>query len=342
MTLAALFGPEHGIRGESDGPVRDTVDRRTGLPVFSLYGAATRPSLSMLKGLDVLLFDIQDVGARFYTYISTLGHVMEAASERRIPIVVLDRPNPITGVRFGGPVAEDSLLSFVAFAPIPICHGMTIGELARMYNGEKWLARGVEADLQVVPVSGWRRSLWFDETSVPWVPPSPNMLALRTAVVYPGTCLFEGTNLSEGRGTEHPFEVIGAPWLEPDSVIALLSREQNPGVRFSPATFTPVRRPGSPSPPKHEGRLCRGIRIIVTDREIFRPVRAGVAMLRAIRSVHPDSMQWFTHRFDRLAGTPALRRMITLDVPLDSIEASWQAGLDAFAGTRTRYLLYVE
>jgi uncharacterized protein YbbC (DUF1343 family) len=260
MDLVALFGPEHGIRGDTTGPILNGVDPATGIPIYSLYGKTKKPTPRMLAGLDVLVFDIQDVGARFYTYISTMGHVMGAAAKMNIPFVVLDRPNPLTGTRVEGPVAEDSMLSrlvplppklatgakpelstppdstlsLVTFAPIPIMHGMTVGELAMMYNGQGWLEDSIRVHLTVIRMKNWSRDFWYDETGLQWVNPSPNMLTLKTAMVYPGVCLFEGVNISEGRGTDKPFEYIGAPWLNTAQVIELLDNASLPGVQFEP------------------------------------------------------------------------------------------------------------
>ena len=204
VTLVALYGPEHGVRGDTTGPLQNGTDPGTGVPVYSLYGATYKPTPEMLKGVEVLVFDIQDVGARFYTYISTLGNVMSAAAENHIPIIVLDRPNPVTGLYVDGPVLEDSLKSFVGYAPIPIAYGMTMGELAEMYNGEGWLDNGVKAELTVVRLQNWKRSMWYDQTGLRWVRLSPNMPTLNTAIPYTGTCLVEGINVSEGRGTDRP------------------------------------------------------------------------------------------------------------------------------------------
>jgi uncharacterized protein YbbC (DUF1343 family) len=340
MKLVALFGPEHGIRGDTTGPVRDTVDQKTGVPVYSLYGTSERPSASALNDLDILVFDIQDVGARFYTYISTMGLIMESAAERGIPVIICDRPNPVSGIHVEGPVAEDSLRSFVAFAPIPIVYGLTVGELALMYNGEGWLKGGTRADLRIEKMEGWRRTMWFDATALLWVRPSPNMLTIHTAVVYPGTCLLEGTNISEGRGTDHPFEVLGAPWLDAETVAGRIRSESLPGLECDTVSFMPGRTPSNSSPPKYEGRLCRGLRLRVTERNAFRPVRTGIAILRAIHEVHPDSMTWRLPGFDLLAGTSRLRAMIEENMPLHDIEKSWQSNLEAFRGARQSYLLY--
>jgi uncharacterized protein YbbC (DUF1343 family) len=339
LKLTALYGPEHGIRGTMDAAVNDTVDPATGVQVFSLYGATRKPTPEMLRNVDVLLFDVQDVGARFYTYISTLGLVMEAAAEAKIPLVVLDRPNPIRGVSAEGPVRLDSLRSFVAYGALPITHGMTIGELALLYNDAGMLKGKIRVDLTVIPMVGWRRDLWFDGSDLRWVKPSPNMPSLSTATVYPGTCLFEGTNLSEGRGTPAPFELIGAPWADGDRVVQKLSGSGLSGVRFESAHFTPVPLPWN-AQPKHSGRTCGGVRVIVTDRDSFAPVITGLWMLWAFRAAHPDSFAWRAATLDRLAGTPALREMLEKGMTPPQITATWEGELQAFLELRRKSLLY--
>jgi uncharacterized protein YbbC (DUF1343 family) len=339
ISLVALFGPEHGIRGDQEGSVVDGVDRQTGLPVYSLYGNGYAPASPVLDSIDVLLFDIQDVGARFYTYISTLGHVMTAAACAGVPVIVLDRPNPIRGILVEGPVRLDSLKSFVGFAPIPVTHGMTVGELARMYNGEGYLEGGVRANLTVIEMTGWTRGLWFDETGLRWVKPSPNMVTVQTATVYPGSCFFEGTNLSEGRGTDRPFEIIGAPWVDTAKVLATLKGLRMPGVEFGGEAFVP-RQNQKGAVPKHAGHECRGIRLDVTDRNRFVPVATGVALLWAFRISHPKEFQWKSSSIDRLAGTPALREMLDAGRDPSAIVGSWTAEIDRFRAVRSKYLLY--
>jgi len=339
VSLVALFGPEHGIRGDLEGSVVDGVDRTTGLHVYSLYGSSYAPPHAVLDSIDILLFDIQDVGARFYTYISTLGHVMTAAARSGVPVVVLDRPNPIRGISVEGPVVLDSLRSFVGFGPIPITHGMTVGELAMLYNGEGYLAGGVRASLRVISMRGWTRGLWFDETGLQWVKPSPNMVSVQTATVYPGSCFFEGTNLSEGRGTDRPFEVIGAPWVDTTVVLRRLRSLALEGVRFSAERFSP-RQNQKGAVPKHNGVECRGIRLTITDRDRFRPVSAGVALLWAFRVSHPGEFQWRRASIDRLAGTPVLREMLEAGRDPGAIVDSWSEQTARFSAIRLRYLLY--
>lgn len=342
VKVVALFGPEHGIRGDApDGrSVRDTVDPKTGVPMYSLYGRINKPTKEMLKDVDVLIFDIQDVGARFYTFISTMSHAMEAAAESGIPYLVLDRPNPIRGTWVEGPIRVDTMRSFVGLHPIPIAHGMTVGELATMFNEEGWLAGGVKAQLTVVKCNGWDRNQWFDQTGLTWVRPSPNMATLATATVYPGTCLFEGTNLSEGRGVEKPFETIGAPYVDGPAWAEELNGLGLPGVRFEAVRFTPQEIPNVASRPKHQGKECSGVAVIVTDRERLEPVRTAVHMLATIRRLAGSAFQWRNSSIDRLSGTPALRLAIDAGTPADEIVAGWAKEVEVFGKTRTKYLLY--
>src|SRR5262249_38179365 len=272
--LAALFSPEHGIRGEAEAgqTVDSTSDPSTGLPIYSLYGATTRPTDAMLRGLDVLVYDIQDVGARTYTYISTLLEVMRAADAHNLPLVVLDRPNPIGGDQVDGNVLDGHFASFVGPAPLAMRYGMTVGELAQLFNAEL----SVGANLSVVQMNGWRRSMWFDETGLQWVNPSPNLRSLTAAALYPGMVLFEGTNLSEGRGTPTPFEWIGAPWLD----AAALSNSSQPGVRLTPVDHTP-----DASAAKYPGQVCHGVSLALVDRRQLRPMDLAVHMLSTIQGV---------------------------------------------------------
>jgi uncharacterized protein YbbC (DUF1343 family) len=339
VSLVALFGPEHGIRGDQEGSVLDGVDRSTGVPVYSLYGTSYAPSPDLLASLDLLLFDIQDVGARFYTYISTLGHVMSAAAKAGVPVIVLDRPNPIRGILVEGPVRLDSLASFVGYAPIPVTHGMTIGELAEMYNGEGYLDGGARANLSVIRMKGWTRGRWFDETGLRWVKPSPNIASVRTAAVYPGACFVEGTNMSEGRGTDRPFEVIGAPWVDTARVLSKLRGLKLEGVEFTGVVFVPSRNQTG-AVPKHDGSECRGVCLTVTDRDSFLPVSAGVAVLWAFRASHPEEFRWKPSSIDRLVGTPAVREMLDAGRDPAAIVRTWAEQVGRFRTVRAKYLLY--
>jgi uncharacterized protein YbbC (DUF1343 family) len=329
--LVALFSPEHGIRGAAEAGERvdSATDARTGLPVHSLYGATTRPTPGMLRGVDALVFDIQDVGARVYTYISTLLEVLRAGAAHAKSVVVLDRPNPINGTDVEGNVLDPRFASFVGPAPIAMRYGMSIGELGRLFNAELQ----VGADLTVVPLRGWRRDDWYDQTGLQWVDPSPNMRSLAAATVYPGTVLFEGTNLSEGRGTDRPFGWIGAPWIDGAAWADRLNRLDPPGVRFQPASRTPASS-------KFAGQDCQGVLLEIVDRARVRPMELGLTMLSIARKLAPPQVQISAATFDRLVGTDQVRRAIEAGRPVAEIVAGWQPDLERFRAVRARYLLY--
>ncbi len=334
VRLAALFGPEHGVRGDAQAGdrVASSHDRKTGLPVHSLYGEHREPTSAMLEGIDVLVFDIQDVGARFYTYPYTLANVMRAARRAGIPVVVPDRPNPIGGTLVEGPVLGPEFASFVGMFPIPIRHGMTIGELAMLFND----AFGIGAELHVVRMRGWRRDMREPGQTLPWIPPSPNMPTPDAALVYPGTALLEGTNVSEGRGTTRPFETIGAPFVDAEALAERMNALALPGVRFRPTWFTPTFS-------KHAGVLCGGVQLYVTDRDAFRPVRTGLALLLAMRELYPDDFAFLAGEppfFDKLAGNGWMRQAILDGETADAIETRWLDGLRRFEAMRREYLLY--
>lgn len=338
VQIAALFSMEHGLAGAvADGEaIGHAVDGRTGIPVYSLYGATREPTAAMLAGLDVLVYDVQDVGARFYTFISTLYYVLRAAGRHGVPVIVLDRPNPINGISIEGPLVEPGLASFIGIAAIPIRHGMTMGELARYFNAEFSLG----ADLTVIPMAGWRRELWFDEAGLPWVPTSPAMPHLSTATVYPGTCLGEGANLSEGRGTALPFEVIGAPWLDDHALAATLNRLALPGVRFRPAEFVP-------SASKHAGEMCHGVQVHVMDRVRFKPVATGLHLIAACRAFAPSRFEFLASswegrppHFDLLMGDSRVREGLALGVSVEELTAGWEETASAWRARCGPYLLY--
>jgi uncharacterized protein YbbC (DUF1343 family) len=342
VELKVLFGPEHGVRGDTPdgGQINDSVDEKTGVPVVSLYGRINKPTPEMLKDIDVLLFDIQDVGTRFYTYISTMFLCMEAVAENNIHFVVLDRPNPITGTHVEGPLRVDSLKTFVGWVPIPIAHGMTIGELAVMANLEGWLEGHKKAKLTVVTMENWKRSLWYDQTTLKWIKPSPNIRALETAVVYPGTCMVEGINVSEGRGTEKPFEYISAPWIDGKVLAKKLNEKKLSGVLFEPIECTPQEIPNVASNPKYKGVKCGGIFVKVTNRNTYESVRTGIAIVHAIHELYPDSLRFRDRGFDRLTGTPLVREMILAGKSVEDIEATWKRELSEFIKKREKALLY--
>lgn len=334
--LVALFGPEHGIRGDAaDGAVVDSArDRRTGVPTHSLYGEQRQPNAEHLAAIDVLLFDIQDVGARFYTYLYTMSLSMEACAASGVPFVVLDRPNPLGGEHLEGNILDPSFASFVGRYPIPIRHGMTIGELALLFNSEFC----IQAELQVVRLQDWQRSSYWEQTGLPWVPPSPNMPTVNTAVVYPGMCYFEGTNVSEGRGTCKPFEQIGAPYIDGPRLSDHLNDLDLPGVCFRPVFFQPTFG-------KYLNEICQGIQVHVLDRALFQPVRTGFTALDAVRRLWPDAFAWRIpqggiHNFDRLAGTDQIRLDLDASISVDQLIGSWQEDLESFRNIRQSYLLY--
>jgi uncharacterized protein YbbC (DUF1343 family) len=329
--LVALFSPEHGIRGEAEAgqSIDASVDAATGLPIYSLYGDTTRPATAMLRGLDALVYDIQDVGTRVYTYISTLLEALRASAEHGLQVVVLDRPDPIGGDQVDGNVLDPQFASFVGPAPIAMRYGLTIGELGQFFNAEL----RVGAKLQVALVQGWQRSMWLDETGLAWINPSPNLRSLSAAALYPGTVLFEGTNLSEGRGTETPFEWIGAPWIDGAAWAERLNRAAPAGVRFAPASRTPQAS-------KFAGQLCQGVAIEIVDRTLLRPMAVGVAMLEAARSVAGNRVQFVPSTFDHLAGTDQLRKVLDKGTPAGEIISSWEPDVAHFRTQRERYLLY--
>ena len=324
--LTALFAPEHGIRGDSQ------AGRKIGSRgiVYSLYGEHRTPSSEMLDEVEVLVFDIQDVGARFYTYVSTMLESMKAAARDGIPFLVLDRPVPIDGARVEGPVLEKGYESFVGSFQLPIRYAMTPAELALMMNSQLSL----QVKLDVVPLKGWKRTHWFDETGLTWIPPSPNMATLETASIYPGFCLIEGTNLSEGRGTTHPFELVGAPWLNNDELVSRLNRLDLPGVLFRAQDFEPWFS-------KYQGETCRGIQIHITSRSAFQPIKTVLHFLSQVIRLHPSEFQFGTG-FDRLAGNSWIQLELSKGTRPGEIRTRWQPGLKRFLELRKTFLLYPE
>ena len=331
--LVALFAPEHGIRGSQlEGiEIADTVDSSTGIPIYSLYGKTRSPTEKMLKGIDVLAFDLQDIGARYYTYQSTMALAMQAAGRKKMPFIVLDRPNPIGG-DVNGPTLNSAFASFVGPYPIPVRHGMTIGELAHLFTGEF----NIEVDLHVVPTVGWTRNLWFDDTGLVWVPPSLNMPTLESATHYPGTCLFEGTNFSVGRGTTEAFQLLGSPWLDGALWVERLAGYNLPGVRIEISEFTPQ----DPSDGKFDGVTMTGIRLVVTNRTSYDPVLTAVAALLEARRLSGKDWVWNKNHFDRLAGYDGLRLAIDRGDELEKIVESWNRDRSEFEELRRPYLIY--
>ena len=362
INLVALYGPEHGVRGNAQAGeyVPFYMDTRPdipdySIPVFSLYGQSLRPvkgmfkdideymrsfdtqkegkvpELSMLKSIDVLVFDIQDVGTRIYTYVATMAYCMEVCAENDIEFIVLDRPNPINGLIMEGPLLEyPEYSSFVGLYPVPVRHGMTIGELAFYFN-DKFLEK--KAELTVIPLEGWKRKMWYDETSLPWVIPSPNMPALSTAMVYPGQVFLEGTNISEGRGTTRPFELIGAPWIDGRRLTEELNRLDLAGVRFREAWFTPTFS-------KYQGELCGGTQIHVVDRDQYRPFAAALHIIERVMTLYPGSFKFHDDYFDKIMGTSRVRESLKEGVGVEQIIQSLNPGIDNFSISRKPYLLY--
>ena len=327
VELVALFSPEHGIRGEREGPVPSGRDARTGLPIHSLYGETRRPTDAMLRNIDTLVVDLQDAGARFYTYATTLAYVLEAAAPRGLRVMVLDRPNPIGGVAVEGPRLDPESLGFTGYFPAPVRHGLTLGELARLFNGE----REIGASLEVVPMRGWTRARWFDETGLAWVDPSPNLRNLHQALLYPGIGAIEAANLSVGRGTDTPFEQIGAPWIDGPALARELNRAGLPGLRVYPVAFTPDRS-------RFAGELCRGVFFLVTDRDALRPVRLGLEVAAALHRLHGDTFE--LDAVARLFGSRAMLARLRAGDPTWRIAAGWDDGAAAWRRLTTPYLLY--
>jgi uncharacterized protein YbbC (DUF1343 family) len=341
LTLSAIFGPQHGFRSDVQDNMIETPhvkDPWRRVPIYSLYSETREPTAEMLSGIDVLVIDLQDVGARIYTYIYTMANCMRACARHGIPVIVCDRPNPIGGMDVEGACLVPGFESFVGQFPIPMRHGMTIGELARFFND----VFSIGAQLDVVSMEGWQRDLYADQTGLPWVMPSPNMPTLDTAIVYPGTVLFEGIMLSEGRGTTRPFELVGAPWIEAERFARDMNALGLAGVYFRPAVFEPTFQ-------KHARQTCGGCQIHVTARHLFKPVLVGVALAGMFRRTNPSKFAWrqppYEYEHDKmpidiLAGSDALRTQIEADMPATEIAASWRADEEAFMTLRERFLMY--
>ncbi len=357
VKLVALYGPEHGVRGNAQAGqfVPFYFDEDCQLPVFSLYGRTYKPPADMmtnideymrtfdtqhagkspaagaLNGIDVMVFDLQDAGTRVYTFIATMAYAMQACADAGIPFIVLDRPNPVNGVAMGGPILEyPKYSSFVGLYPIPLRHGMTVGELARLFNA-KFLPK--KANLIVVPMENWTRDEWFDETSLPWVMPSPNLPTLDSATVYPGQALLEDTDLSEGRGTTKPFEIFGAPWIDGFTLAKELNALHLPGVKFREIWFTPTFS-------KFQGKLCGGCQMHVTDRSAFQPLATTLNILSVVKKLYGDKLEFHAAYFDRVMGTASVREALERGEPVEKIVAGFQPGLDDFAKLREPFLLY--
>ncbi len=342
QNVTPVYSLEHGFKGKQQAgtKVNNYIDEKTGIPVYSLYGSIKKPTAEMLNKVDVILFDVQDIGARFYTYISSLYYVLQAAAENNKPVIVLDRPNPINGVYVDGPVLKNEFKSFVGIAPLPVTHGMTIGELAQLFVDENFIQTEHKPKLTIIKSEGWNRNSYWNDYRNDWLPTSPNIPDFETALVYPGTCFLEGTNISEGRGTEHPFLIIGAPFVKSDELITKLNNYQLSGVELTPITFTPVGIPGKVSHPKYEGIECGGIKIHITDKTKFRSVEFGLYLLSALINLYPDEFEFNAGFFDKLAGTDRLRKQLISNTPPEEIIKSWQKDIQKFKSLRNKYLLY--
>jgi uncharacterized protein YbbC (DUF1343 family) len=327
VKLVAIFSPEHGIEGRADASVANSRDARTGLPIYSLYGATRRPTDEMLRGIDVLVFDVQDAGVRFYTYVTTMAYCMEAAAQHRIRFFVFDRPDPLGGESVEGPMLDADRISFTGYFPMPIRYGMTMGELAQMINDEKKIG----ADLHVEAMLGWGRSESYDQTGLQWIPPSPNLRTLNEAFLYPGIEILQASGVSVGRGTNMPFEMVGAPWIRADALRAELERRAIPGVRFSPVSFQPTAEP-------LKGKLCHGVSIAIADRSSLDSIRLGLEIAAALHRMYPLDFQ-LDKIIDLLGSQSTIDRLKRGDAPADII-AGWSSDLEKFRAMREKYLLY--
>ncbi len=327
VKLVALFSPEHGIRGSIDARVASTTDEATGLPIYSLYGETERPTDAMLAGIDVLVFDIQDAGVRFYTYITTMGYAMEAAASHHIAFYVLDRPDPLGGERIEGPMLDRERINFVGYFPMPVRMGMTLGEMAQMFNAENKIG----CDLHIVRMERWRRQMWFSDTGLPWVNPSPNLRSANAGILYPGLEILQASGVSVGRGTDRPFERIGAPWIRGEELASYLNRREIPGARFEPDKFTPDSG-------LYKGELCQGVRVVLTDRNVLQTMRMGIEIAVALDKLYPE--QFETAKLIELLGNAATVEQVANSRNPAAIVEGWNSDLNAFQKMRRKYLLY--
>jgi uncharacterized protein YbbC (DUF1343 family) len=339
VNIKAIFTPEHGFNVNiSAGEI--VFDSSEGnLPVYSLYGKTGKPSTDMLKEIDLIIFDLQDIGTRYYTYISTLFYAMQSAAENKIPLIVLDRPNPLGGIKVEGPVLSAGMESFVGIAPIPVIHGMTIGELAGMFAGENWIDSD-KPPLKIIKMKYWRRESFFNDYHLTWVNPSPNIPDAETALIYPATAFLEGTNISEGRGTEKPFRQIGAPFINSADLINGLDSLQHPGLSIKPVHFIPLGITGKAKSPKYENQKCYGVIMETEDPSEFRPVEFGIKLLYVLQKLYPEKFKFDSVYFDKLAGKRSVREMLISNKTPDEIIQSWQPELNEFIKIRSQYLLY--
>ena len=345
VELGALFGPEHGIRGDEDAGAKidDGIDEATGVPVYSLYGENRRPTPEMMSGLDGLVFDIQDVGARFYTFISTMGLSMQSAAEAGVPFIVLDRPNPLGGERIEGAIRDSSLVSFVSQYPIPVRHGLTIGELARMIRGEAWLPGLEDLEIRVVQMDGWNRDMYWPDTGLEWIAPSPNLPSFEAALIYPGTCFIEATTASEGRGTPEPFLTVGAPWLDAEVLAADLRRWGTPGLRVEAGRTTPVSIPGASTNPKWQDTEIGSLHFTITDPDSVEAVATGLDLVGRMYALAPDSVKegFFRDRWMALlSGSTETLDRVKGGMDREAWAWTWEEDIAAFTALREPYLLY--
>ncbi len=337
--VAAIFAPEHGFRGEVEDGASLRGELYKDIQVYSLYGEFLAPTPGMLRDVEILVYDIQDVGVKFYTFVSTLFLAMKAAADAGIPVIVCDRPNPIDATRLEGAVTNPAYTSFVGVIPLPIRYGMTIGELARLFNQESFAGFRIRADLTVIPMTGYRRNMWYDETGFPWTGTSPNMPTVETAAIYPGMCLLEGTNLSEGRGTAAPFLTVGADYVDAEKWLAALPREVLSGIQAEPVEFTPRSIPGVVSQPKYLGQRCRGLRFTVSDRDLFEPIPLALALLSAARRLFPGRFKMNSYT-DKLWGNENLRAMVEEGAHFRTILDTCRREIEGFQSIRKKYLIY--
>jgi uncharacterized protein YbbC (DUF1343 family) len=327
VKLVALFSPEHGIRGIFDARISSTTDEATGLPVYSLYGETERPTDAMLAGLDVLVFDIQDAGVRFYTYITTMGYAMEAAAAHHVAFYVLDRPDPLGGERIEGPMLDRDRTNFVGYFPMPVRMAMTLGEMAQMFNAENKIG----CELHIIRMQNWRRRMWFSDAGLPWVNPSPNLRSPEEEILYPGLEILQAGGVSVGRGTSHPFELLGAPWIRGKELAADLNRRAIPGVRFEPEKFTPDSG-------LYRGELCEGVRVVLTNRNVVQPMRMGIEIASALGKLYPGRLE-SAKMIDLVGNDGTIKQLVKGEDPA-AIAASWNKDLEAFRKVRATYLLY--
>jgi len=342
INVTALYSLEHGFNQKfADGMlIKSPKEKIRNIPVHSLYGNTKKPTKKMLTDVDLILFDVQDVGARFYTYISSMFYILQAAAENNTKVIILDRPNPLGGKRVEGPVLIDDYKSFIGVAPIPILHGMTIGELAMFFTSENYIDLSSSPDRKIIKMKGWERNNYWEDLNITWLATSSNIPTFETALVYPGTCLIEGTNISEGRGTENPFLTIGAPFINPDELISELNIDETNGLKLSPTEFVPVEISGKAVNPKFNGEKCYGINIKTTDKTKFSAIDFGLNLIYVLHKLYPEKFEFRENHFDLLAGTDKIRLSIKDGNSPDQIKKIWQEELNKFKKIRNKYLLY--